>query len=397
MPKIVVQLRKKLVSTFVMSNLYGSIFICVIVVSYTFLQNISIEKQHHEFVQSKIKTFMNTRSPSLFGKKSLPYVAIYFLYLLAASNGLGLIFQNSKLDPMMGKTRTQVLQRYNSITSSVQNIIKMNSKRKDSAQPIIISDEVTTKFVSSNCKRQKEILATINFEFKNQNVSLQTCASCFGDIMDCHRPTENAGTAYRRTAKCEYCIKHKSCRRSNLQQNMLPVWTDKHGKQFFCLPLELMDLTFAEKLLIQKNSALVPCIHMFKGQLGIKGHTVMFPKNLTSLCTDLPRQKLEIIKVLRQTSHPSDNDTSYETSTFKVRKSKVMKALLWLKDHHSGYKDITIREENLDWLENNEEGYFPPSNVQIEGTITEQQQESVSVHQTDPFFAQPTGKLFKND
>jgi len=117
----------------------------------------------------------------------------------------------------------------------------------------------------------------------------------------------------------------------------------------------------------------------------------MFPKNLSNLCTELPRQRLEVIKVIRETSHSSDNDTSYETDTFKIRKTKVIQALMWLKTNHSGYREITIREDNMNWMGGKNEGILPPSSVQIAHTITEQQQESVSVYQTDPFMSEAPG------
>ena len=150
--------------------------------------------------------------------------------------------------------------------------------------------------------------------------------------MDTGCPTETVNGARCRTTRCEYCKNHNHNRKKNVAENMLPYWTDQNGEKIFTIPPQLVGLVFAEKLFIQKNSALVPCVHMFKGKLGIKGHTVLFPKNLSNLCTDLPRQRLEVIKVLRQTSHSSDNDTSYETDTFKVRKDKSHGSLLMAKN-----------------------------------------------------------------
>ena len=338
-----------------------------------------------------MNTFLRTPNHNLFRSSSLPYVAIYILYLLAAANGIAAVFQESSVDPMMGSNRTDIVKRYNSLSSKVDDIIKLLLQKRSTVTSIVVSDEVTSKFLSSNSKTQKEILATVIFEFKNKNVNLHTCVSCFGDIMDTANPTESVNNARCRTTRCEYCKKHNHSRKKNVAENMLPYWTDKNGEKQFTIPPQLIGLTFAEKLLIQKNSALVPCVHMFKGKLGIKGHTVMFPKSLSNLCTELPRQRLEVIKVVRETSHSSDNETSYETETFKVRKTKVMKALLWLKTNHSGYRDISIREDNMNWMGGKTEGILPPSSVQVDRTITEQQQESVSVYQTDPFMSDASG------
>ena len=338
-----------------------------------------------------MNTFLRSTNHNLFRSSSFPYVAIYILYLLAAANGIAAVFQEPSVDPMMGRNRTDIVKRYNSLSSKVDDIIKLSLQKRSTVTAIVVSDEVTTKFLSSNCKRQKEILATVIFEFKNKNINLHTCVSCFGDIMDTACPTETVHDARCRTTRCEYCKKHNHNRKKNVAENMLPYWSDQNGEKQFTIPQQLLGLTFGEKLLIQKNSALVPCVHMFKGKLGIKGHTVMFPKNLSNLCTELPRQRLEVIKVIRETSHSSDNDTSYETDTFKIRKTKVMQALMWLKTNHSGYREITIREDNMNWMGGKNEGILPPSSVQIAHTITEQQQESVSVYQTDPFMSEAPG------
>ena len=39
----------------------------------------------------------------------------------------------------------------------------------------------------------------------------------------------------------------------------------------------------------------------------------------------------------------------------KVNKARVLGALRWLKVHHSGYRDICIKEENLDWMAGKDE------------------------------------------
>ena len=40
-------------------------------------------------------------------------------------------------------------------------------------------------------------------------------------------------------------------------------------------------------------------------------------------------------------------------------KKEVIDALLWLKKHHSEYKNITIDKQNLNWMGNEEEDDLP--------------------------------------
>ena len=39
----------------------------------------------------------------------------------------------------------------------------------------------------------------------------------------------------------------------------------------------------------------------------------------------------------------------------KVNRKRVVTALYWLKEHHSDYADIEIKEENLAWMKGEEE------------------------------------------
>ena len=39
----------------------------------------------------------------------------------------------------------------------------------------------------------------------------------------------------------------------------------------------------------------------------------------------------------------------------RVNRDRVLRALRWLKIHHSGYKDIVINECHLDWMEGENE------------------------------------------
>ena len=105
-------------------------------------------------------------------------------------------------------------------------------------------------------------------------------------------------------------------------------------------------------MLIQIYSAYVPvfCINR-KGNVGYKGHCVCFPQDLNQVCESLPRTKTDVIRVIKKYIQSNEEVITH----FKVRKSKVMTALIWLKAHNKYYKDITIDESNLSWMSGDED------------------------------------------
>ena len=51
---------------------------------------------------------------------------------------------------------------------------------------------------------------------------------------------------------------------------------------------------------------------------------------------------------------------------FTIRKTSVLEALKWLKEHNLEYTNIEIKESNLDWIEDNKEQELPPSLIQLD-------------------------------
>ena len=84
------------------------------------------------------------------------------------------------------------------------------------------------------------------------------------------------------------------------------------------------------------------------GQYGYKGHVVNMPQNVQSFIKRLPRDisEVPIILVRRKGTENSYKD-------FKVRNSKVLQALTWLKNNNPFYRNIVIDEENLNTLPDN--------------------------------------------
>ena len=145
----------------------------------------------------------------------------------------------------------------------------------------------------------------------------------------------------------------------------LPIWYDKEGIVQYYLPEQLQCLREGEKLLIQQVAAYVPLLHLKDGQIGAKGHVCSFVQDITSVCTILPRlpDDVQFVKVVKKYLQEGGEIAS---KTFVVRKKAVLEALKWLKEYNVEYKNIQIKESNLDWIENNNAQELPAHLIEID-------------------------------
>ena len=81
------------------------------------------------------------------------------------------------------------------------------------------------------------------------------------------------------------------------------------------------------------------------GQYGYRGHVINLPQDLTTFATSLPRlpKELDILIVRKEGSDCTHRD-------FRVRKSVVLGALLWLKHHNKYYRNVNIDYDSLNEL-----------------------------------------------
>ena len=82
------------------------------------------------------------------------------------------------------------------------------------------------------------------------------------------------------------------------------------------------------------------------------GHVCCFPQDIDFVCKELPRKQVKVVRIIKNYKL---EDGSAEQLVFKIRKSKVINALKWLKKYNVEYADITIIKGNLDWMEGQEE------------------------------------------
>ena len=87
-------------------------------------------------------------------------------------------------------------------------------------------------------------------------------------------------------------------------------------------------------------SAVMPFMAIYRlphGQYGYRGHVINMPQDVTELASSLPRllSELDVIFVRKEGSQNSHRD-------FRVRRSAVQHALLWLKENNKYYRTIDI-------------------------------------------------------
>ena len=108
------------------------------------------------------------------------------------------------------------------------------------------------------------------------------------------------------------------------------------------VPPELLGLTQVEEMLISSVMPIMSLYHLPHGQFGYSGHIINLPQDVATFVKMLPRSpsQLDVLLVRRQGAAGSHKD-------FRVRRSKVMAALQWLKQHNTYYHDIHIDESAL--------------------------------------------------
>lgn len=211
---------------------------------------------HHEIIDrsekrqaNKIQHFREDLIPRT---SKFFFAKVYDLYLDFASYGQDKYFLDTSTDPLLSTRKRESYRRLESMEEEFKEL----KKEKD---PIIqISDETRRLFYTSSRMRQKEILQMILFEARNVSLEQKKCTICKG-IFAFNSLDESS-------TKCNTCKTNKRTKRE--VSKMFPVWFDERNKPRYDLPRELQCLTVTEKMLIQTQSFLIPCIHIGKGKFG---------------------------------------------------------------------------------------------------------------------------------
>lgn len=197
--------------------------------------------------------------------------------------------------------------------------------------------------------------AILKFEHEMKTLNIRKCIQCLENKI-VRRLYDDSGLKDFVCPKC----KERNDPNYYLHNNLHPVWyakdddgndvVDRKGNRIpqFSIPRELSDLTYAEQLLIRRYAPIIPSIHLSNGVYGSKGHCVAFPQDITGACDELPRRKEAVVTVIRYIGN-KDTSAVYPT-LLKVNRRRVLSALKWLQRHNPLYKNIRIKEDNLDWM-----------------------------------------------
>ena len=124
------------------------------------------------------------------------------------------------------------------------------------------------------------------------------------------------------------------CKRDKGEPKLYSVENDMHPGD---VPSCLQGLTQVEEMLIARACPIMCIYRKHGGQRGYRGHVVNLPQNIQGFLDTLPSyvNDLPILIVCRQGTESTHAD-------FRVRRSRVLSAILWLKQTNICYRDITI-------------------------------------------------------
>ena len=238
-----------------------------------------------------------------------------------------------------------------------QSLERTNTSRKQNDIPgtnkdLLQQDDPTlTEFV-------KQVM---EFEREMFNLHFNHCKICFRRKLSL--PVNKAGI-------CNRCAQEKKGRNKFNDENAaLPTWIDKNGRKRYDIPKVLLDLSLAEKLIIQQVSPFIPVIHIKNGSMGSRGHVVSFYQDITSICNVFPRLPSEVTMVKVVRSSLTKNGDAIEKA-FNINKEKVLRSLEWLKEHNILYSNITIDKTRFDWMQGKKQCNLN-NIIEIDSPITE--------------------------
>jgi hypothetical protein len=97
----------------------------------------------------------------------------------------------------------------------------------------------------------------------------------------------------------------------------------------------------------------VPSVHLSNGTLALKGHCVTVPQDISAMCNELPLRKETMMVFIWYIGNK--NTSAVYPKSLPVNRKKLLEALLWLKKQNPFYADVSIRENNLEWLQGEDE------------------------------------------
>ena len=173
------------------------------------------------------------------------------------------------------------------------------------------------------------------FHKRMEGLTFHTCVSC-------EEPWPTLDIRYS-TQMCKQCTTDQG---NGCVGGCVGLLTSDNSMNPGRVPPPLKDLSVVEEMLIAQ---IAPMMHIFRlpagRQFGYRGHVLNLPQNVQSVLTRLPRTKSNLgMVVVRQTR------TSGKVNDFRVRRQRVLEALVNLKRNNKYYKNIEIDSEALEAL-----------------------------------------------
>lgn len=190
------------------------------------------------------------------------------------------------------------------------------------------TDEPTTHARPAATEISEDELRSIqNFRARMDNIQYKLCPIC----------QERIPSMVLVNGMCRRCNKEKGTKKFSKDNDMDP------GEVLE----ELQGLTEIEEMLIAQVFTVISVYRLRGGQHGYRGNVINFPQDVQEFTTSLPRQPstLNVLVVRRQSAN---DPTAFRD--FRVRRDKVARALLWLKENNDYYKDINIDNKILNSL-----------------------------------------------
>ena len=234
------------------------------------------------------------------------------------------------------------------VFATAKRLIRRRKKEESEQKFVALPNVTPERFLGVDEQEQHKLSVMMGFEGAMLRLMHRHCTRC-------HK-VSLYGWPDDKKAVCARCAKQLTTEteRDEIIRNAFPIWTDDDGTIHYELPSELIGLTIAEQLLIQKASPLIPIMHIKNGTFGCKGHICTFVQRVNEVCRILPRLPADcrLVKVIR--THVTTGGTEV-TKAYTIRRTKVLAALRWLKKYNIEYSDIVIDESNLNWMNGQEE------------------------------------------
>ena len=185
---------------------------------------------------------------------------------------------------------------------------------------------------------------------------------------------------------------HKLCQTcyKSLSKGKIPLASLANGKWLGNVPSQLLDLSFAEQLLIARVRHNRCIVRVSSGMHKMRANAITFANPIPKVYDILPPPIEELDEVLAfiYTGPCKPTKSDFERTPLLVRRKKVRAALEWLKLNHCDYYDLEISQRNLDQYP--EDG--PPVIVDYQESFTNKNSESTAVNDMDDEDGVESGK-----